>query len=581
MNVYLYEKVMRNRSKLWLIILILVGIVGGVTGLFFVPKKKAEPVIADKSNGLEFSRESGFYDEEFDLAISAPSGMQVYYTLDGSEPSEASIRYEGPIHLKDASENENVYSVREDVSTAFCYDLIEEYSYEKNSDYKLPDYKVDKCNVVRAVGIDADGKKTKIKTCSYFIGFDKKTGYDSVKVLSLVTDPTNLFDYNEGIYTTGAKFDEFTKRMKQGELDEGVTGSWQFWEANYSKDNHLEKEFVAQFFEGDELVLSQKCGAKVHGGANRAQVQKSFNLYARDDYGEDLFKYNLFDNSYYPKRVVLYMGSTDEKRKILDWLTARLCKDLNIGTMNFEPYAVFLDGEYWGFYWLTERYDEEYLTYYYNVDPANVIMIKNDELKIGKEEDYNEFLDFQNHILESDMTTEESYEWFVNQVDLDSFLDYYACLIYVCRQNDWPLYNVAIWKTKVSENGKYNDGKWRYLLFDVNNTAYSEKLSPPGMDSFDFNMAVDDDFKQLMTNDKLRNQLLDRVLELEKTVYSTENVDRELKLFHSIMDEPMKNHCKRFWGEDSYYRYEEGVQEVDDFLHNHHEYVEQMVEKHR
>lgn len=573
--------IMKNNSKIVLIILILLGVAGGIAGLFFIREDKGEAVVVDISGGIEFSRESGFYDDEFDLTITALPGMQIYYTLDGSDPTENSLKYEGPIHLKDASESENVYSAREDISTAFYYDLIEEYSFEKESNYKLPEYKVDKCNVVRAVGIDADGRTTNVKTCSYFVGFDKKSGYDTVKVLSLVTDPSNLFDYNNGIYTTGAKFDEFVERMKQGELDEGVTGSWQFWEANYTKDYHEEKEFSCQFFDDEKLILSQGCGIKVHGGANRAALQKSLNLFARDKYGADLFQYNLFGNSYYPKRMVLYSGSTDEHRKILDWLTARLCEGLDIGTMKFEPYVVFLDGEYWGFYWLTERFDEEYLTYYYNVDPANVILIKNDELKSDKNEDYDEYLAFQNRILESDMTTDESYDWFVSQVDLQSFLDYYAALIYVCRQNDWPIYNVAMWKTKVSGTGKYNDCKWRYLLFDVNNTAYSENLSPPGMDSFDFNMAVDDDFKQLMTNDKLRNQLLDRVLEMENTVYSAENVDRELKLFHSIMDEPMKNHCRRFWGEDSYYRYEDGVKEVDDFLHNHHEYIEKMVEKHR
>lgn len=573
---------MRYKSKYLLIILVIVGIVGGIAGLFFIPEKKKNPIIADKSNGLEFSRESGFYDEEFDLAILAPSGMQVYYTLDGSEPTEASVRYEGPIHLKDASENENVYSVREDVSTEFCYELRENYTGDSGFHHQIPNYKVDKCNVVRAIGIDVNGKRTKVKTCSYFVGFDKKSGYDTVKILSLVTDPYNLFNPDEGIYTVGTTLDEFVNEcLVPNEGTENIP-NWREWLSNYMKDCHSEKEITCQFFDNGELILSQNCGVKIHGGiTSRYLPQKSLNIYARDMYGKDVFQYNLFGNKFYPKRIALFSGSTDEYRKVLDWLTARLCSELDVATMKFEPYAVFLDGEYWGVYWMTERYDEEYLTYYYNVDPSNAIIIKNGELKAGKEEDYQLYIDFTSEITNRDMTTKESYEWFVNQVDLDNFLDYYGSLIFVCRQNDWPNYNVAMWRTRISENGKYNDGKWRYMIFDVNNTAYSETSSPPGMDSFDFNMAVDDDFKQLMTNDKLRNQLLDRVLELEKTVYSTENVDRELELFHSIMDEPMKNHCKRFWGEDSYYRYEEGVQEVDDFLHNHHEYVEQMVEKHR
>ena len=51
---------------------------------------------------IVFSKKSGFYEEEFDLSIWAPSA-EIYYTMDGSEPTKESYRYEQPIRIFDAS----------------------------------------------------------------------------------------------------------------------------------------------------------------------------------------------------------------------------------------------------------------------------------------------------------------------------------------------------------------------------------------------------------------------------------------------------------------------------------------------
>ena len=64
---------------------------------------------------VRFSVASGFYDEPFWLEMEADGG-EIYYTLDSSEPNEHSIPYTGPIEIRDASPNENVYSTITDVS---------------------------------------------------------------------------------------------------------------------------------------------------------------------------------------------------------------------------------------------------------------------------------------------------------------------------------------------------------------------------------------------------------------------------------------------------------------------------------
>lgn len=55
-----------------------------------------------------FSHESGFYEEEFYLRIEAAEGETIYYTLDGSEPTEESFKYEPPLLIKNISSQPNV-----------------------------------------------------------------------------------------------------------------------------------------------------------------------------------------------------------------------------------------------------------------------------------------------------------------------------------------------------------------------------------------------------------------------------------------------------------------------------------------
>ena len=67
---------------------------------------------------------------------------------------------------------------------------------------------MDKANIIRAVAVDAQGRVSDIVSKTYFVGKTNAGYYPKMKVVSLVTDPKNLFDYDTGIYVLGKHYDE-------------------------------------------------------------------------------------------------------------------------------------------------------------------------------------------------------------------------------------------------------------------------------------------------------------------------------------------------------------------------------------
>ncbi len=539
------------------------------------------PIIADDVEAMHFSHESGFYNEPILLKIDAPRG-EIYYTLDGSDPTADSIRYEAPIVLSDPTSNENVYSMRTDMTTAYQTELVDEYAwYYLDPLFKNPDYPIDKCNVVRAVVYYGDGNYSEIKTGTYYIGFNDRKEYDGL-VISITTDPDNLFGYEDGIYVMGKAFDEF-KTVIEEYMGMDAFHLWYHWIANYSRGVAVEKPASCQFFVDNRLVLSQKCGIRVHGGGSRAYIPKSLNLNARDTYGKyDHFPYDFFENGYYSSKVTLFMGGEDNRTKLKDYLVSRLCSELEVSTMEFRPCTMFLDGEYWGVYWLNEKFDKNYIHFHYKVLPDNVIMVKNGLIEEGKESEFDLYSEMIDFVSNSDMRDPANLAKACEMMDIDSFIDYYASMLYMARYMDWNNNgagnNVGAWRSRKVGTGKYNDGKWRWMVFDMNMEYMSDWLID--FDSYEKTLS-DPFFASMMKNDEVRNRLLDRIFELGENEFSDERIDEIMVDYHDAMDDRIEEDFKRFYEDEAYKQYPAEVEDIVNFVKKRKEYLPEMVEKYR
>lgn len=508
-----------------------------------------------------FSRETGFYEEDFYLKIYAPT-ENIYYTLDGSDPTESSFRYEEPLLIEDASKHENTNSMRQDVSAGFV---------AKEDEYAAPDYLIDKCTVLKVAYYDENGVRSEVEERIYFVDFEDKEGYEGVNIISITSEPDNLFSDDTGIYVLGETYKNSIEGVNKEETD------WCLWPANYTNGGRpWEREAnITVFNEDGEHVLSQKAGIRIQGGASRGLNPKSLNIYAREEYGDNRLRYDFWGTGYYPKRMTLSAGGNDNRGKMLDRLGSEMTENCDFATMNYEPYVLFLNGEYWGFYYLTEKYDEHYIEQYYGVDQDNVIIVKAGELETGNPEDINRYLEMTNYIETADLTIEENYEFACELLDMESLIDYFAAEIYMARLIDWPTSNYALWRTRSTSNQEYEDGKWRWMLFDLNTAAMQEESIEH--DTLARVIRKSPMFKNLWSNAEFREDFCERILEMAETIFEKEQVVEKVSDYVDFMFEPVRKHHERFFGKTFEGKYPT-AESITNFALGRAAYIPEMLE---
>ena len=525
---------------------------------------------------LSFSRASGFYDDPFYLEMDYKNGT-VHYTLDCSTPDASSPVYTGPISIDDASQNENFYSMRTDVAV-FDRALVKERDAGTPEDYVVPDSLVDKCTVVRAVCIDELGGRSEEVCGVYFVGYDEKPAYDGLSIVSLHTSPENLFDHEDGIYVTGKTMEDYLKKGERVENDD----FWWWWPANYRKKGmDWEKEAVIEIFDPQRnSVLSKNVGIRIQGGGSRAYLPRSLNVYARKEYdGSESFDEGLFSLSYPQTSFTIFSGGDSRVTKLEDYIPGTLAADLDISTMHFEPAAVFLEGEFWGFNYITERYDEAYFTGHYGVDKNNIVMIKEGEVALGYEKDIKLYEDDLAFLKSVDVTTGAGLSELNKRIDLESFIDYYAVQLYIDRRNDWPYMNFALWRSRDEQDGEYGDCRWRWILFDDNSGAYG----PASVSSNSIANTKEVDFvlDNLLRSPEIDKRLRQRMLELSENEFEPARVSAFVDEYYALTKGIMHNEFERFYGDKRDYDkfFESRVYRFSDYFEKRSTYIKEHLDE--
>ena len=512
----------------------------------YVVNQKGLGVASETLSKPTYSVESGFYEEELLLElISDKEDGIIYYTLDGSTPTQNSEQYTEPILVTDASKHDNVYSSIKEVSTKSDY-------------WNAPDKPIDKCTVIRAVVYSKDGKeKSAIETKSYFVGFDAK-GYDDFSFVSLVSDPVGLFSDETGIYATGDVYKNYLEVVSEEERN---SIDWKSWDANYrERGKAWEREASIELFDEDRQYAGiQDVGIRIKGNASRVNPQKSFNIYAREIYGKKDFS-NLSTLMEVGKsRITLFAGGQDSTTKIRDVLVSDLCSNnLEYSIMSFKPCYVFLNGEYWGLYYLTEKLDEYYIEEKYGVPLDDVLIIKNDSVEAGGTEAEKAYEELLNYVLYNDMSDMQNFQELCEMIDINSFIDYYATQIFLGHCKDWPNDNYAMWRSASGDGEGYKDKKWRWMLFDMNWAGGVMSDRYTWSDTIQYITEENKDilFSSVINNVQFQKDFSIRFCDIANVYFDIKEVEYSM--------EELKNLMKASVLRD-YDRYYSGIRSVDEF----------------
>lgn len=613
---------------------------GGASGSKTSEKKKAGWSEDRRVAGLSFSRESGVYAEEFELTVlvqSKKTVKTVYYTLDGSNPTNSASREE-------LTEGVPIVSRAEDPNVLAAVDpgLFDSAHVRMGSDrksfvetLKAPgDEVVDKCTVVKAVVEYKDGSFSQVITGTYFIGTieehvagvsesSKAQPLGKLAILSITMEYDDLFDAEKGIYVRGNLFeDSLKKHIASGQKIEPDTARRLL--ANYSaRGREWERATHVDFFESDgtttELILSQDCGIRIQGNYSRSDYQKSFRLYARSEYGDNNFRYPIFGEDCKDDK-----GETLDRFKTLilrnggncafsmkyntDYWSA-LIRDLDVSTQNSRPCVVYLNGEYWGLYVMQEDYSDDYFEDHYGVAKENVILYKGDaetyacgyKLDLGDlpegETDvayyYRDLWNFFN--THEDCVSEKDYEALCELVDPQSVLDYFAVQIWINNKWDWPGKNWSMWKTlTVDSSNPYGDGRFRFCCYDLEfggisgsseaktNTIKEDNYKPHGMLDRDTNNPAVLCFVYLMSNRNFRDQYLEKLNTLSEEEFAYDSAYAKLLEFRDSYTPLYEQFFHRYndlgSAEDCNEGYYSSVRCIGDYLKSRPKYIPKMVE---
>lgn len=513
-----------------------------------------------------FSHEGGYYSDTINLELyTEDDSLDIYYTLDGSEPTLKSNLYKGSIKIESREGEKNNLA---QIKTSEIYSSLKWKTITTDEVFKG--------TVVRAKTYKDGVFSDETVTNTYFINPEY-----TLPIVSLVTDEDNLFGYENGIYVPGQIYDTWKRNNKEIFQDENGTIP-----SNYNqKGKEWEREAHIEVFETNgKRVVDQNVGIRISGEYSRNYTCKSLKIYAREEYDDKgQIEYNLFknlqknedSNEYIDifKRIKLRNSGSDFNYTLFkDALVHSILEDTSITTQAYRPSVLFINGEYWGIHNIRENLDEYYVESHYGVDKNNVIIIEPDDadsiyVNVGQENDIESYDNIIKFVQENDMSIQENYEYIKTKIDIDNFIQYIVAQTYI-NNIDWPQNNVKVWRSRNRvldlNEGNYEDGKWRWMLFDTDRSFDNyesirlEYILNPNISLEDMPESIIGEYdkdiewsfiliQNLFKNEEFRTEFVDTFNYYLDTIFTSENVVEQINEMAQILEPEIEEHFNR-WG---------------------------------
>ena len=495
-----------------------------------------------------FSAPGGFYDNSFTLTLSCLyPNHHIRYTTNGNQPTATSVRFEAPLFLD---------------GHLFSTSNIHTIPIAPEGQMFYPET-VEQCIVIRAaVFDDNDSCVSPTATNSYFI---QSLGNDShgLPVISICADSLDLFSYDYGIMVPGTHFDPANPQ----------------WTGNYYKTGKAwERVSNVEFYETDNTGINQIAGLRTHGGNGRRYQQKSLKIYAREEYGKKRFKHPFFEsipNNNFKHLVLKPFSSSWTPAGMEDHICSAIARQLRLETLASRPAILFLNGTYWGIYFIHEKADERFLEDHFDVDLDDCDIVGNWH-KLCEYGNADDFFETMNHLEFADLTDPMEYQRLEHDFDLESFIDYQILELFLAN-TDWPSNNMRCWRE--------GNGKWRWIFYDGDACLKAETFDVfanatyIGSETWPSCTRATLLFRRLMANESFRQRFQDRCLELLDTHLHDRSTREPLIETQNRIQEEILSQSKRFNFPENLPAWQQACRNINDFLQRRPESFKKMLER--
>ena len=323
-------------------------------------------------------------------------GSTVYYTLDGSDPTVGGQAYTAPVVLEQTT-------------------------------------------VLRAVALRDGVPVSAVTAATYLVGEPQ-----ALPVISLITGPDHLWDEHTGIYANALA-----------------------WGTRVQA--HERPVTVQELSPEGELEFSVPAGIRIR---RPVTAKHSFELSFRAEYGLRELTYPLFEpqpgQTY--TRLVLRADDQDSWQchsappcvAEAIYVRNQLMRDLHDATGQVAArgrwVVLYLNGHYWGLYYLTEHFDHSFLDMYFN-NSAWYTSTPAGEQASDNAHRWHLLADW---LRDADLSVSTQYKWALQQLDIESF----TAFVIIHLWNSNTTWDSQDWYAARRRSGA--DTRWRLFVGDTN-----------------------------------------------------------------------------------------------------------------
>jgi hypothetical protein len=515
----------------------------------------------------QFSHARGFYDEAFDLEITAETtGATIRYTTDGSLPSLTNgTTYTSPIAIDPTaipSGHRGVVMIR---AAAF------QEGYTPSSVHTQSYIFLDKVILQDGSGLpdsatwghdkedDEPGENPELS--GYQLDPDDKdwaidpeiraavgdgqliSDLKSIPSVSIVMNWDDLFS---GTPQPGSPPQTGTMPASNSAVAPNPQG---IYIMGRSDERYSSLEYINPNSPSDQFQIDVGIEIQGHSSPTRWNTDKmSLQVKFKFPYGPTELNYPLFDGTPNGENatstfdtLILDAGfnytwthaNTSVQSNFARYVSDQVAADLQnlasgVGAAHGKFVHLYLNGVYWGLYNVHERPDDSFADQYYGGNKDDYYAVKHStneniaqgghkytwvEGGIAAENSYHALLEASRSV-EEDPANAALYDAVVAMLDVDQFIDYMVVLMYAGNENDWPHNNWYATFNHVEPNGK-----WRFHAWDQEH-AFPTDDNSDSFDQFedltDYNASDDIEspgelFHNLIVNEEFRLAFADRV----------------------------------------------------------------------